>query len=66
MQKLTGNWSDTPTFCAATNMINTPTQTNSSINCWGTTPRLNIGNIHEIKKYWQRAEVPDTSSNSAT
>jgi len=62
MKKLIEEWSDAPTFRAAANIINTPIQTNSEINCWGTTPRLNVGNIHDIKKYWQLAQAPQVSS----
>lgn len=57
MQQTTENWTSTPVFRAGTNTINTPTQRINIINCWGTVPRLNIGNIHEIKQYWQVMDI---------
>lgn len=57
MQKSDNNWSKTPLFHAEKNIISTPTRKHHDINCWGITPRLNVGNLHEIKRYWQLSEM---------
>lgn len=53
MSKTTHDWNDAPLFRAATNVLDTPVQNSQESDCWGPTPRLNVGNIHEIKQYWQ-------------
>lgn len=59
MQTTNKNWCNTPLFHAATNVINTSTHQLAAASCLvGYTPRLNVGNIHEIKRYWQLADTP--------
>lgn len=61
MQTTTNNWCSTPLFHAQTNIINTSTHKVSALSCMsGYTPRLNVGNIHEIKRYWQLTEMPQS------
>lgn len=62
MNTVQTNWSNAPLFHAATNVINTPTFKASAEPCAGAgfTPRLNVGNIHEIKRYWQQLETAQT------
>jgi hypothetical protein len=58
MQNTEIRWSNTPLFHAGINVINTPTVKLSAMDCWGPTPRLNVGNLHEIKRYWQLDNMP--------
>lgn len=59
MNAIKTNWSNTPLFHAATNVINTSTLKTSTESCAGAgfTPRLNVGNIHQIKRFWQQLET---------
>ncbi|NUU38279.1 hypothetical protein [Pseudomonas sp. C2B4] len=57
MQKTDKNWSKTPLFHAEKNIIFASTVKHHDMNCWGSTPRLNVGNLHEIKRYWQLSEM---------
>ncbi|CAI8944419.1 MULTISPECIES: hypothetical protein [Pseudomonas] len=52
MNKPLDNWNQTPLLHAATNVINTPVTTAAASPCAGVTPRYNVGNIHEIKQFW--------------
>ncbi|WP_347905434.1 hypothetical protein [Pseudomonas purpurea] len=54
MSKTTHDWSSVPLFRAATHVLSTPVHNSLESDCWGPTPRLNVGNIHAIKQYWQR------------
>jgi hypothetical protein len=59
MQTKLINWCNTPLFHAATNVINTSTQKLTALSCAvGYTPRMNVGNLHEIKRYWQQTDTP--------
>ncbi|WP_081832524.1 hypothetical protein [Pseudomonas sp. Ant30-3] len=59
MDNALSEWSSSPLFHASTNVINTSTQTGSTSSCagGGFVPRLNVGNIHEIKRFWQLPNV---------
>ena len=58
MKKPMKNWNETPLLRAGTNVINTPVKTTQVDACLNFLPRYNVGNIHEIKQFWnETAEV---------
>ncbi|EJZ59002.1 MULTISPECIES: hypothetical protein [Pseudomonas] len=52
MNKQLDNWNHTPLLHAGANVINTPVATAAASPCAGIIPRYNVGNIHEIKQFW--------------
>jgi hypothetical protein len=52
MNKQTDNWNQTPLLHAGINVINTPVKTTAAAPCYDFMPRYNVGNIHEIKRFW--------------
>jgi hypothetical protein len=61
MQTSDTHWSRTPLFHAEKNVIPVPIKKHHVIDCWGSTPRLNVGNLHQIKCYWQLSEISETA-----
>ncbi|MFJ4194054.1 hypothetical protein [Pseudomonas sp. NPDC089534] len=52
MNKPLENWSETPLLRAGTDVIDTPVKTTALAPCASFMPRYNVGNIHEIKQFW--------------
>jgi hypothetical protein len=52
MNKPLNNWNETSLLRAGTAVINTPVKTTMEVPCADFMPRYNVGNIHEIKKFW--------------
>ncbi|MBV4459060.1 hypothetical protein KVG96_13950 [Pseudomonas sp. COR58] len=52
MNKPLENWTETPLLRAGTELINTPVKTAAQSPCASFMPRYNVGNIHEIKQFW--------------
>ncbi|MBD9614406.1 hypothetical protein [Pseudomonas sp. PDM02] len=53
MKNTTNNWQNAPLLRAGAKVITTPTKTDHATNCPGYDGlRFNIGNIHEIKAFW--------------
>lgn len=54
MSALLNNWDEAPLLRASSNVIETPVSIERESPCMAApfSPRLNIGNIHEIKKIW--------------
>lgn len=48
----TRNWQTAPLLRCENKVITTPAKSENEINCSGVIPRYNMGNIHEIKKFW--------------
>jgi len=48
----TRNWQTAPLLRCENKVITTPAKSDNEINCSGVIPRYNMGNIHEIKKFW--------------
>lgn len=46
------NWYNLPLFRTEAKVINTPTKSDNEIDCNGVALRYNLGNIHEIKTFW--------------
>jgi hypothetical protein len=52
MIKPTNHWNDAPLLRAGANVISMPVKTTSEASCTSFMPRYNVGNIHEIKQFW--------------
>ncbi|WP_177327345.1 hypothetical protein [Pseudomonas sp. H1h] len=56
MNKPLDNWNQTQLLHAGTNVITTPVKTTAASPCASFMPRYNVGNIHEIKQFWNNAQ----------
>ncbi|CAH0321184.1 hypothetical protein [Pseudomonas brassicacearum] len=53
MQISLKSWEKSPLLRASTNVLDTPIKIMGGAPCVSPfTPRLNVGNIHEIKQFW--------------
>ncbi|MBO1538399.1 hypothetical protein [Pseudomonas sp. OA65] len=53
MKNLINSWDEVPLLRASANVLDTPIKTLDGSPCGAPfTPRLNVGNIHEIKQFW--------------